>query len=194
MKSKLIHIVLLLMICILFIFPFVLLVQNYFFGPSPKAAVCNFFDAIESSDISKAQKYLDKDNTILTFNNLSNKNVVMRVFSMLDYEVISVEKSNDTAVAKVKITTPDMEFITNTVLQEVMTKLSKTINNGEEVETSESEAMTEEYYLQMLSDKNVTMTTTELGVTLNKQGNRWIIAGDDYLKKAITGNMVITQD
>lgn len=156
----------------------------------PDATVSNFFNAIINSNLVEAKSYIINNNSILEFNNERNKRVVIKVFSMIKYEIVSSSIEKNSAVVKVKLLTPDMAKITVKVIGDVMINVSKISNNGGRIEISDSEKMAEEYYNQMLSDPEVQIMMTNLKINLTKENDRWLIRGDGKFKNTITGNML----
>ncbi len=159
-------------------------------GSSPETSVGDFFNAIIASDLLKAKSYLIANDSSLEFTNERNKNVVIKVFSMMQYDILSTNVKGESAIVKVKVTTPDMGKITLKVISDVIAKVAKMSENGESIETSDSEKIAEQYFNQMLSEPKVQMTTSELEIKLTKEKSKWLINGDKKFKDVITGNML----
>lgn len=157
---------------------------------SPDTIVTSFFSAIKDSDLIKAKSYLVDNDSTLEFSNERNKSIVVKVFSMMKYDIILTKINGDSAVVNVKVTTPDMGKITLKVINAVMEKVAKMSEDEMSIEISDSEEIAEQFYNEMLSDPKVQMTTSELEINLTKKNSKWLIKGDKKFKNVITGNMI----
>jgi outer membrane protein assembly factor BamA len=107
---------------------------------------------------------------------------------MNSYDILSTNITNNSAIVKVKIISPNVEELTTRMLSEVMKQLKNTIDNGETIE-EDTGKVAEEYYYKMLDDPNVEKITSEVNVDLVREGDKWLIKGNKEFKNAITGNM-----
>lgn len=176
---------------IIIIYATILMFSGACSSSSPDSVVRNFFDALVNSELAEAKSYLmSEDKPSLEFSNERNKNVVVKVFNLIKYSTIATNVNGDTAIAKVEITTPDMEKITLRVINDVMAKVAKMSEDGQIIETYDSEKLAEEYFIKMLSDPEVQMITSEFEIKLTKENGIWLINGDSNFKNIITGNMI----
>lgn len=171
-------------------FVIILMPMDLCSSSSPNITTNSFFNDIKRANLSSAQLWLVDNDSTLVFNNETNKKVIIKVFSMMKWKIMSTNINGNNAIVKVKVTTPDMREITTEVLTKVMTKVAYMSKSGKDIEESDSEKMAGEYFNQMLSDKKVHMTTSEIDINLIKKNSKWLIKGNEEFKNITRGNVL----
>lgn len=161
----------------------------------PDTTINNFFDALKKSDIQTASKYLSRNESAsvggLKFDRPEYERLAKLVFSKLSYEVVSSTTSGDTAVAKTKITSPDLSKISGKMVTDLFPSLYSKAVNGEQLTEDKINQLIEEYYSKSLNESSVPAVTNDVDIKLvkNKDKNMWLIEPNENLANSITGNL-----
>lgn len=161
----------------------------------PDTTINNLFDALKKSDIQTASKYLSRNDSAsvggLKFDRPEYERLAKLIFSKLSYQVISSNTSGDTAVAKTKITSPDLNKISGKMVTDLFPGLYSKALNGEQLTQDKINQLIEQYYTKNLNESSVPTVTNDVDIKLvkNKDKNMWLIEPNENLANAITGNL-----
>lgn len=157
--------------------------------PPPSKVVENFFKALQENNYQEIGKYIEGDtDKIGKFNNEDEEKLTKAITSKLKYEIVSTENKGNEATVKVKVTAPDLLKITSKTISELM-GIAFATAFSDDSQQLDMEKLTQQYFLNSVSDPNAPMVTTEVDIKLIKKDNAWYIQANDDLLNAITGNM-----
>lgn len=158
-------------------------------APPPSKVVENFFKALQENNYQEIGKYIEGDtDKIGKFNNEDEEKLTKAITSKLKYEIVSTENKGNEATVKVKVTAPDLLKITSKTISELM-GIAFATAFSDDSQQLDMEKLTQQYFLNSVSDPNAPMVTTEVDIKLIKKDNAWYIQANDDLLNAITGNM-----
>lgn len=158
-------------------------------APPPSKVVENFFKALQENNYQEIGKYIEGDtDKIGKFNNEDEEKLTKAITSKLKYEIVSTENKGNEATVKVKVTAPDLLKITSKTISELM-GIAFATAFSDDSQQLDMEKLTQQYFLNSVSDPNAPMVTTEVDIKLVKKDNAWYIQANDDLLNAITGNM-----
>ncbi|EJO5347240.1 DUF4878 domain-containing protein [Clostridium botulinum] len=162
-------------------------------SPKPDETVKGFFEALKQQDIQKASKYVKQDSSdkklqINKFDSKEQEKMVKDVLAKVEYSLGDVEKSGDTATAKVSVTSIDLGRITTKTINEMLPTLMSQAFSQEKVDKKKQQAVILQHILNSINDPNAPKTKTDITVKLVKDDNGWLIEPDEQLINALTGN------
>ncbi len=129
---------------------------------TPEAAIDNFFTAIEkAADMAQEQ---------------GGNEATKYLYETLDYEIVSVEENDDSAVAVLEIECVDMAAVKEAMVSELMA-------SGGNMTSEEQSALMGEI-IKEYSKKPV---KKNVGVELTKVDGKWIISSESKVQAAIFG-------
>ncbi len=148
-------------------------------------AVEGLMKAFQEGDIETISEYLGEEAPEFTE---QEEDLVKAWFGNLEYKIISSEKEDDdTVIVTTEITAVDMEA----VLQEYMQKVMEAATSGKYDSFTEEE-MTEEF-MKMLEEcftaEDIKTVTTEVDLTVQKDGSDWVVNSSEDLEKAFIGGV-----
>lgn len=151
--------------------------------------------SIKNLDIVQIQKYFDTDD-ISDENDLLGDDFEvenMEVFALmtknLSYEIIDEKIDGDTATVKAKITNINMTIIMGKYITEALALAFSQIGETD-VDEAELEKQMEDLLVDLLSQEEIEMITTEVGIKLNKVDEDWKIDLNDELINALFGGIM----
>jgi len=163
------------------------------FGPSPDRVVTDFFSAIKEGNFDTAANYIKSSNSNEEFReklekaqDIDDQKLAELLFSKLSWEIISTSKDQNTAEVKTKVTSIDMVRVFTEVMNQIMPLAFASAfdeNSSEKIEE-----LTDQYFMNAISDPDAPTITSEVTVKLVKEEGKWLIEPDDDLLNAMTGN------
>lgn len=158
-------------------------------GPSADSTVKTFFESLQKGDMTAADKCFNpgtSESKTFKFDNKEEEKITKLIFSKIKYEIVSTKENDKDAVVKTKVTAPDLMTITGKMVSELLPKIYQDALSGKE---SDTDKMTEQYFINSLSASDVTTVTTEVDIKLVKTKDGWLMQSDDNLLNAISGNL-----
>ncbi|MCY6370057.1 hypothetical protein [Clostridium ganghwense] len=155
----------------------------------PDDSVKAFFGSLQKQDFKTASTYVKDANNSINFDNPQQKEIVNKIVSKLQYEIISSTTDGDTAKVKTKITSPDLVKVTGKMVSDLLPTLFAQALNGEKTDQAKTDKMVTDYFIKNIDDPKVEMISNEVEINLVKNKNTWLLVGDDDLINAITGNL-----
>ncbi|MDP4133301.1 MAG: DUF5105 domain-containing protein [Bacillota bacterium] len=166
-----------------------------------ESSVNGMFTALKSSDLNKAQEYINldelnlfKDKDKLT----GNPEVFMKaLFSKLGYTIISSEKiDSNTVVVKTKITAVDMKPVLKEFISKAMQFAFQNAfaEGGKQLTDEELNKKYEQVFIECTSKKDLAMVTNTVDIKVVNVDGNWKIKGDDALVDALLGGLKEASD
>lgn len=158
----------------------------------PDKTVNSFFTSLQKGDIKNATTYLvssTSNKNTFTYNSPEQEKIIQQIFSKLKCEIVSSSVEGNTATVKTKVTAPDLTRITTKMISELLPALFVQALSGDNAQ-QDNDKLFEQYFINSISDPNVSLTTSEIDIKLIKDKNKktWLIQPDDNLSNAMTGN------
>jgi hypothetical protein len=173
--------------------------------PSPEQVVTEFLEEVKRWDYEALPGYFAEEKTIKdlepSFSGAlrqgedgSAAEAFRKAFSeKLSVKVLSSKTEGDTAEVKVEITSIDMLRVMGDVMGKALS-MAFVVAFGDEKTQEDAEKMTEQMFVNAITDPNVPVARTSVVFPLKKIDGRWKISGDEGFGKslvnALTGNLV----
>jgi len=160
---------------------------------TPEQAISNIFSAIKDVNKEELTKYGAKE-LIGSTDELSNTRN-KKIFETLEFEILSIEETEDSAIAKVELKTKDL----TTVPQDYADKSAiLTIENNNHGDNKlDNVVMAQKYsnlFVAVVDECEYTEFKEVVDVHLTKEGSNWKINIDNKFHNAIYGNMIMSQN
>ncbi|HLR20494.1 MAG TPA: DUF5105 domain-containing protein [Tissierellaceae bacterium] len=164
---------------------------------TPEEAVENALTAIKELDIETAEKYFDYDDLIEEYEDedmeidiLESEEDIKPVFANLEFEILSSEVGEDTAIVETEITNINMETIMDEYIEQSFSLAMENI--FEEDENLEEEI--KEIFIELIERNDNELVTSTVDINLRRIEDSWEIDMDDELADAITGGLISIVD
>lgn len=160
--------------------------------PKADETVKGFFEALNKSDFKAAEAYCSTSSSDeFKFADAQEEKIAKLMFSKTKYELVSSKEEGNTATVKIKVTNLDFAKIFETMMTDLMTKMTDSILNGEDISDEKAEEMTMKYLEESMLKSDAPVLTKEVDVTLNKDTKKkmWVILDNDAFVKSIVGNV-----
>lgn len=157
--------------------------------PKPEESIKGFFEAAQKGDLKTVASYCTSGADSFDFSGDENAEKMAKLmFSKLKYEVLSSEVKDDTATAKLKITSIDMVPIMENMVADLFEMMMNAEGDLSEEETNE---MTMKYFEDKISAQDAPTVTNEVEIKLKKNKDKkiWQIVDDDNFINAVIGNL-----
>lgn len=168
-------------------------------GVSPEKlaeqAVSTCIDALKMGDLETAANYLVDADIIEAGDDgedsAMNESMTKIVFGKLNYKILSSTKVDDSTVTvKVEISNVDMKPVfTEFFTQALQYAFANAFADPQPTEEETNQKM-EEIFNSCISKEDLTTVTEEVDVKVVKDGDGWIIEGDDTLANALLGGLL----
>lgn len=158
-------------------------------------AVSACFDALKAVDLETAAAYLKDSDSIEVGadaeDSAMNEVITKTVFGKLDYKILSSTKVDDSTVTvKVEVSNIDMKPVfTEFFTQALQYAFANAFANPQPTEEETNQKMAE-IFNSCISKEGLTMATKEVDIKVVKNGDNWIIDGDDILVNALLGGLL----
>lgn len=172
--------------------------------PSPDQVVTEFLEKLKQWDYEALPGYFAEDDAAKDLESSFREAVrqgeddpmaeaFRKTFSeKLDFKVISSKTEGGTAEVKVEITSIDMLRVVGDVMGKAL-PMAFAAAFGDEKTQEDAEKMTEQMFLNAITDPNAPLATTSVVFPLKKVDGQWKISGDEEFGKtlvnALTGNL-----
>lgn len=162
-----------------------------------EATLLDFFQSLKNGDLNNASKYLDKSkedyNISLKFQSSFQEDLLKKVFSKIDYKIISTYWKGDTAEVSLEITSVDLLSIYNDVMSKSLEPLIDKYLNGSEKDRiaakNEAKKIASTSINNIISNNNFPKTTNKVKLILSEANGKWLIEPNEDFIYAITGRI-----
>lgn len=153
---------------------------------SAEQAVKNTLDAVKSSNIKKASKYINFKELINVgeMNNDESNKMTKLILKNLDYKIISSTENVETATVTTEITNVDM----SNILADYMQQAFALAFSGLDEKQLSKKSM--EIFAELLNNKDNKTVTTIVDIQLVKKEEGWKVDLSKDLINAIMGGMI----
>lgn len=150
---------------------------------TPEAAVAGFLDAVKEGDQSKANEYLEKEDTMYSEDTAEDTTQLKMMLENITYNIQSVNTDTEgVSIVTVDITNVDMSAVFQTYMQNALEAATDNPNmTQEEAITLLQEAITE-------NKENTITKTVDLEATQSDEG-KWKIKTTDELSSILAGGL-----
>jgi hypothetical protein len=157
----------------------------------------NFFRYLKNGDLNSASKYLDKSkedyNSSLKFQSSFQEEIIKKVFSKIEYRIISSSCKESTAKVNLEITSVDFLSIYNDVMSKSLSPLIDRYLNGSAKDKAdaknEAKKIASSSITNILNSSNFPKTTNKVKLTLSEVNGKWLIEPNEDFIFALTGRM-----
>lgn len=161
-------------------------------APSPDDTVKSFMKALVEADYATAAKLVDSNQSFTELVNTpeeeEGKKLVEAVLAKISYQTGQSTVSGGNATVPLSITAPDLAQIVGLVIIEVMpTVIALAFSGATSQEQVDTLFMAS--FMKHINDPSAPQLKSDISVQLVKKDNIWLIAPDDALINAITGNL-----
>lgn len=159
--------------------------------------VSTFFHYLKNGDLISASAYLDKRkegyNSSLKFQSSFQEDIIKKVFSKIEYKILSSSCKGSTAEVNLEITSPDFLSIYNEVMSKSLEPFIDKYLNGSEKDKvdakNEAKKIASSSITNILNSSNFPKTTNKVKLTLSKANGKWLITPNEDFIYALTGKM-----
>lgn len=156
-----------------------------------------FFQSLKDGDLNSASQYLDKNkedyNSSLKFQSSFQEDILKKVFSKIDYRIISTHCKGSTAEVSLEITSVDLLSIYNDAMSKSLEPLIDKYLNGSEKDKiaakNEAKKIASASINNIISSNNFPKTTNKVKLVLSEVNGKWIVEPNEDFIYAITGKM-----
>jgi hypothetical protein len=163
---------------------------------TPEEVVENGLTAVQSLDLLKMAKYfntdVDTEDGNIFEEDLGSDNIenIKLLVENLEFEIISSEINEDSAVVEAKLTNTDMSIIMQEYFIQAFTFALSNMGEEDEVDDEKMEAEMEQMFIDLLSKEDNEKITTNVSINLKQVNDKWKIELDDGLLNGIFGGLL----
>lgn len=159
---------------------------------SPEKTVNSYLTAIEKMDFDAASKYVKQQESSASETNIADdpegEQILRAITQKMSHKIISSAKTGNTAQVVTSITSPDMLRVVSSVMSDLL-PMAFASAFSESSDNDSMDQLTQQYFLNALTDPNISLTTQEVKINLIEENGKWLILADDNLTNALTGNL-----
>lgn len=160
--------------------------------PKAEETVKGFFEALNKSDFKAAESYCASTSSNgFKFEDPQEEKFAKLIFARTKYELVTSKEEGNKATVKIKVTNLDLPKIFETMMTDLISKMTDAALRGEDISEKKAEEMTMKYLEESMLKSDAPVLTKELDVTLNKDNKKkmWVISDNDDFVKGIVGNI-----
>lgn len=157
----------------------------------PDDTVSSFFNKLITGDYEAAYAFVEGDIENALDLDKTSERAAELIFSKVSFNIKSSSVNGNTAIVSTEIVAPNLPVIIGQVMSSALPMAFASAFSEDANSTQEAiNQFVEETLINLLSDPNVSMTTTTIDIQLQKGETGWKIIANDDLANAITGGAV----